>query len=82
MLTVHPTAVSLHPDRPSGSQRNTWSSVIELLEPLGDIVRITLGDPVPMAVDVTPDAVAALGLERGTPVWAAVKATEIAASPA
>lgn len=82
MVTVHPTAVSLHPDRPSGSQRNTWSSVVELLEPLGDIVRITLGDPVPMAVDVTPDAVAALGLERGTPVWAAVKATEITASPA
>lgn len=80
LVTVHPTAVSLHPERPSGSQRNVWSTVVELLEPLGDIVRISLGDPVPMAVDVTPEAVASLGLTAGTSVWAAVKATEIAAS--
>ena len=82
LLTVHPTAVSLHPERPSGSQRNTWNTTIELIEPLGDIVRITLGGPVPMAVDVTPGAVAALGLQPTSPIWAAVKATEIAVTPA
>ena len=82
LLTVHPTAVSLHPERPSGSQRNAWSTTVELVEPLGDIVRITLGGPVPMAVDVTPAAVASLGLGASSPVWAAVKATEISAAPA
>jgi molybdate transport system ATP-binding protein len=82
LLTVHPTAVSLHPDRPSGSQRNTWHTTVELIEPLGDIVRITLADPVPMAVDVTPGAVASLGLQPASPIWAAVKATEITVSPA
>ena len=82
LLTVHPAAVSLHPERPSGSQRNAWSTTVELVEPLGDIVRITLGGPVPMAVDVTPAAVASLGLGPSSPVWAAVKATEISATPA
>ena len=82
LLNVHPTAVSLHPERPSGSQRNTWSTTIELIEPLGDIVRITLGGPVPMAVDVTPGAVESLGLQPSSPIWAAVKATEITVAPA
>ena len=82
LLTVHPTAVSLHPDCPSGSQRNVWNTTVELVEPLGDIVRITLGGPVPMAVDVTPAAVTSLGLRPSGPVWAAVKATEISATPA
>ena len=82
LLTVHPTAVSLHPERPSGSQRNVWSTTVELIEPLGDIVRITLGGPVPMAVDVTPGAVTSLGLHPSSPIWAAVKATEITVAPA
>jgi molybdate transport system ATP-binding protein len=82
LVAVHPTAVSLHPDRPSGSQRNSWDAVVDLVEPLGDTVRITLGGPVPIAVDVTPEAVAALGLAPGRAVWAAVKATEISAAPA
>ncbi|WP_051062908.1 sulfate/molybdate ABC transporter ATP-binding protein [Ilumatobacter nonamiensis] len=82
MLTVHPNAVSLHPAQPTGSQRNTWAAVVEIVEPLGDTVRVTLGGPVPIAVDVTPEAVAALGLRPDEPVWAAVKATEISVSPA
>ncbi|MFK7920126.1 MAG: sulfate/molybdate ABC transporter ATP-binding protein [Ilumatobacter sp.] len=82
LLTIHPAAVSLHPERPSGSHRNTWPSTVELLEPLGDIVRVTLGAPLPVAVDVTPAAVASLGLAPGSSVWAAVKATEINSTPA
>lgn len=81
LLTVHPAAVSLHPARPSGSHRNTWKATVDVLEPLGDTVRITLAGPVPLAVDVTPEAVASLGLHRSSSVWAAVKATEIAAAP-
>lgn len=82
LVTVHPTAISLHPDRPSGSQRNVWPTSVDLVEPLGDTVRITLGAPMPVAVDVTPGAVASLGLTPGADVWAAVKATEIDATPA
>jgi molybdate transport system ATP-binding protein len=56
--------------------------MVDLVEPLGDTVRVTLGGPVPIAVDVTPEAVAALDLRPAGPVWAAVKATEITAAPA
>ena len=82
LVTIHPAAISLHSQRPTGSQRNVWQTRVELVEPLGDTVRVTLGAPVPIAVDVTPGAVASLGLTTGTGVWAAVKATEIDASPA
>jgi molybdate transport system ATP-binding protein len=80
VLTVHPRAISLHTSRPEGSPRNTWASVVDLVESMGDTVRITLADPVPAAVDITPDAVASLALAPGVPVWAAVKATEITVS--
>jgi molybdate transport system ATP-binding protein len=82
VLTVHPRAISLHVSRPEGSQRNVWASTVNLIEPLGDTVRITLSDPVPVAIDVTPGAVTALDLFPGAPVWAAVKATEINTTPA
>lgn len=81
LVTVHPTAISLHLERPSGSQRNVWPTTVELVEPLGDTVRVALGAPVPIAVDVTPDAVTSLGLATGVDIWAAVKATEINATP-
>ena len=82
LVTIHPTAISLHPDRPSGSQRNVWPTAIDLIESMGDTVRVTLAAPVPIAVDVTPDAVASLALAPGAAVWAAVKATEIQATSA
>lgn len=82
LVTVHPTAISLHVERPSGSQRNTWLATVDLVEPLGDTVRVTLSGPIPIAVDVTPGAVTSLHLAPGSAVWAAVKATEVHASPA
>ena len=82
LVSVHPTAVSLHPARPSGSHRNSWDATVQIVEPLGDTVRVTLGGPIPIAVDVTPEAVSSLGLHPGSNVWAAVKATEITATPA
>ncbi|MGI9610220.1 MAG: TOBE domain-containing protein, partial [Acidimicrobiia bacterium] len=77
LITVHPRAVSLYVDRPQGSPRNTWPTVIEAVEPLGDTTRIFLADPLPIAVDITPGATAALGLVPGVAVWASVKATEV-----
>ncbi len=56
--------------------------MVDALEPLGDTVRVTLGAPLPLAVDITPGAADSLGLAPGRPVWAAVKATEIDLNPA
>ena len=82
LITIHPTAIALHIARPSGSPRNSWQTRITTVEPLGDITRITLDDPLPLGVDITPGATAALGLQVGSLVWASVKATEIAVAPA
>ena len=77
MLTIHPRAISLHPERPVGSQRNVWQASVELVEPLGDTVRVSLAEPLPISADVTPGAIDALGVTPGSPIWVAVKATEI-----
>ena len=82
LITIHPTAVALHPDKPHGSPRNAWSTTVATVEPLGDTTRITLGSPLPLGVDITPAATAALGLTPGSRVWASIKATEISVEKA
>lgn len=77
LLTIPPAAIALHPDRPAGSARNAWSTTVAAAEPLGDVVRILLGDPVPLTAEVTAAAATELGLAPGAPTWVSVKATEI-----
>jgi molybdate transport system ATP-binding protein len=48
---------------------------------MGDHVRVRLAGPVDLVADVTPAAVADLGLVEGGSVWASVKATEVTAYP-
>ncbi len=78
LVTIHPTAIALHQRQPHGSPRNSWQTTIDTVEPLGETTRITLAQPIPLGVDITPAATAALNLVPGSPVWASVKATEIA----
>ncbi len=72
-----PSAVSLHLTRPTASPRNVWRCIVRGLTPHGDAVRVELGGDLPVLADVTPAAVAALGLRAGLEVWASVKATEV-----
>jgi molybdate transport system ATP-binding protein len=81
LLTIHPTAISLHARRPEGSQRNTWRTTVERVEPLGDRVRLRTGAPLPLTVEVTGGSRAELGLEPGAPTWIAFKATEVSVQP-
>lgn len=74
---VHPRAVSLHRNQPQGSPRNVWQGVIERLDLEGSRIRVRVGGPSPIVSEVTPSAVAELGLIEGVPVWVSVKATEI-----
>jgi len=46
--------------------------------PHGTTVRCELDGEVPLVADVTATAFAELGLAPGTPVWAVVKASEVA----
>ena len=77
LLTIRPSAISLHRIPPEGSPRNTWQTSIAVMERLGERTRIQTGTPLPLTVEVTSEATSALGLGEGEEVWLAIKATEI-----
>jgi len=77
LVTVHPRAVSLFPERPAGSPRNVWAATVVRLEPLADRVRVQLTGVLPLVAEVTRAAVEDLGLAEGSKVWVAMKATEM-----
>jgi molybdate transport system ATP-binding protein len=74
-----PSAVSVFREAPSGSPRNTIRAVVTELEPHGHQIRVRTEY---VAAEVTPAAVADLGLVPGTPVVLSVKASEVAVYPA
>ena len=79
---LRPSAVTLHVAPPSASSsRNTWSGVLEALEPFGDRVRATVRADLPLLADVAVGAVAELRLEPGATVWASVEATDVDVYP-
>ena len=77
VAVVRPRSVSLHRSRPEGSPRNVWSTRIDMVERAADRVRVRLGMPLPLVVEVTEAGLGALGAGIGDEVWAAVKASEI-----
>lgn len=77
VVTIHPTAVSIHTSQPEGSPRNTWATTIDRVERLGTRARLRTGPPLPLTAEVTEAARVDLALEEGSAVWVAIKATEI-----
>ncbi len=77
LAVVHPRAIALHRSRPEGSPRNVWRGQADSLDAEGDRIRIHVSGPVPVVAEVTPAAVAELGLTGGGEVWVSVKATEV-----
>jgi len=77
LLTIRPSAISVHRIEPEGSQRNTWQTSIAVMERLGERTRIGTGAPLPLTVELTSEATNDLDLEVGKTVWLAIKATEI-----
>lgn len=77
LLTIPPTAISIHLQPPEGSPRNSWPTRVGRVEPRGARVRLQVAEPLPLAAEVTRDAAEALALQPGLDVWVAVKATEI-----
>ena len=76
-----PAAVAVYREHPHGSPRNSVRVRVGSLEVNGAVVRVraeahadgTAG----LAADVTPDAVAELGLQMGEQVWFTVKAQAV-----
>ncbi len=82
LAMIQPHAVALYRSLPDGSPRNVWPSTVVDLDHEGERVRVRLAGPVPLVAEITAAALAALALRPGDPVWATVKATEIATYPA
>jgi molybdate transport system ATP-binding protein len=79
---VHPHSVTVHASPPSGSARNAWPGAVESIEPLGNRVRVRVAGTVPLTAEITPAALADLGIAPGTEVWTSVKATDVTVDPA
>jgi molybdate transport system ATP-binding protein len=79
---IPPSAVSLWRERPVGSPRNVWTGRAAGLDLLGDRVRVLVRGRPSVVAEVTPAAVAELGLAEGAEVWVSVKATEVRVYPA
>jgi molybdate transport system ATP-binding protein len=79
-LTVSPREIMLSRTLPEGSPQNVFAgTVVELIPepPGGERVRVVLDTRPALVAEVTPDAVAALGLREGVRVYAAFKATGV-----
>ena len=81
LVTIRPSAISIHRSQPGGSPRNSWPTGIELIEHLGERARIRTGPPLPLTVEITASALDELRLAVGDDVWVAIKATEIGVEP-
>ena len=84
-VAFRPATVSLFTRRPEGSPRNVWPGQVAGLEPHGAGVRVEVAGAPDGAsrilAEVTAAAVAELALRPGSPVWATVKAPDIAVYP-
>jgi molybdate transport system ATP-binding protein len=73
-----PSAVSVFLSAPGGSPRNALAVTLTSVEPQSGHLRVRAGD---LSADVTPRAVAELGLAPGAHVVFVVKATEVTVYP-
>ena len=81
LVAFPPRAVALYTEHPHGSTRNVWRSTVDGIERFGDQVRVHLAGPPALVADITPAALADLGLAHGDTVWAGVKASEVECYP-
>ncbi|WP_218713676.1 sulfate/molybdate ABC transporter ATP-binding protein [Arthrobacter sp. BF1] len=79
MAAFAPSSVSVFLSPPAGSPRNCFQARVTEIEPHGGHIRVRASG---LAADVSPAAIAELGLEPGTEVFFVVKAAEVVLYPA
>jgi molybdate transport system ATP-binding protein len=84
-----PASVAVFRTEPGGSPRTALPVRLAAMEPHGELIRMRAAPRADgpawvdgLAADVTPAAVAELGVEPGDDVWFAVKAAEVTVHPA
>ena len=81
LVLVPPGSVTVHAREPEGSARNRWPLHVAGTEALGERIRVHLEGAPSIVAEVSPAAMAELGLVPGQRVWAATKASEVTAYP-
>jgi len=81
LVIIHPRVIALHRYPPEGSPRNVWKSSVQVVERMGDRIRVQMGAPLRITAEVTRQAGDSLGLAPGVEVWISIKATEIGIEP-
>jgi molybdate transport system ATP-binding protein len=79
--TIHPRAVALHLERPSGSPRNVWRGRVGAIEDEGERLRVAVDGELRIVAEITRASFTEMGLAVGTQLFASVKATEVNAYP-
>jgi len=82
LVAVRPSAITVYTFAAGSGQRaQPVARANRRTGALGDRIRLSVSGSPGALVDVTPPAVAELGLARGRDVWLATKATEVDAYP-
>ncbi len=81
LATIHPRAIAVHRQQPSGSPRNVVLATVAGVDHEGDRWRVRLDGRIPLVAEVTAAAAADLHLADGGTVFAAIKATEVDVYP-
>lgn len=76
-VLVHPRSVSLYVEEPHGSPRNVWRGRATALDSTASGVRVRVEGPLPVVAEITPAALAELGIAGGEEVWLSFKASEV-----
>lgn len=76
-VQIHPRAVAIHTSRPVGSARNVWQSVVDHIEVIEGIARVTFTAPLPLTAEVTTTSINTMDLDVGSTAYVAIKATEV-----
>ena len=79
IAAIHPRAVALHTEKPTGTPRNIWKGTVSSLEPSLDRVRVTVEGDLRVVAEVTRAGAATVA--EGAPVWVSIKASEVTAFP-
>jgi molybdate transport system ATP-binding protein len=76
-VSVYPWEIAIEPggEAPHGSTQNRLTAEVLSITTVGNRVRVSLAGPQPIAAEITLDSAERLGLEPGTKVTAAWKAT-------
>ena len=76
-VQVHPRSVALYTQEPHGSPRNVWRGRAASLDSTPSGVRVRIDGPLQVVAEITPGAMAELGIVGGEEVWLSFKASEV-----